>query len=250
MQRILFMLQSKQNAVKSFIVEGNIGAGKSTFLRLIGQALDVQIVYEPHEKWQDVNGAGNLLDNFYADTKRWAYTFQSYAFITRVLEQEESVKKATHPVQILERSIYSDRYCFAKNCYQMGTMSALEWKLYQEWFSWLSRDYVKKPDGFIYLKTDPEVCYKRLIKRSRSEEKAVSLEYLQKIHQKHEDWLIHKKDVVEYVKDVPVLILECNAEFEADSKQMVQHIENIKDFFTMHQFQPACVTNSLKMPEL
>lgn len=244
------MSSAYQETIKSLIVEGNIGAGKSTFLRLIGQALDVQVVYEPHEKWQDVQGAGNLLDNFYKDTKRWAYTFQSYAFITRVLEQEESAKKATHPVQVLERSVYSDRYCFAKNCYQMGTMTALEWKLYQEWFSWLVTDYVKRPHGFIYLKTDPEICYQRLLKRSRSEEKAVPLEYLQKLHQKHEDWLIHKKDVLDHIKDVPVLVLECNTEFEADSVQMAQHAQKINDFLALQSYRPASLASSMKVHEL
>lgn len=241
---------ANHDATRSIIVEGNIGAGKSTFLRLIGQALDVQIVYEPHEKWQDVNGAGNLLDAFYADTKRWAYTFQSYAFITRVLEQEAYLKKATHPVQILERSVYSDRYCFAKNCYQMGTMSALEWKLYQEWFSWLIQDYVKKPHGFIYLKTDPEICYERLLKRSRSEEKAVPLDYLQKLHAKHEDWLVDKKDVADHIKNIPVLILECNKEFEADTAEMAQHIKKIKEFLGLPQYKPASLAGSMKSFEL
>ena len=69
---------------KLFILEGNIGAGKSTFLRLAGDTLPLQIVPEPHTKWQQVGGH-NLLEKFYTDTNRWAYTFQSYAFVTRVL---------------------------------------------------------------------------------------------------------------------------------------------------------------------
>ena len=115
---------------KCLIVEGNIGAGKSTFLKILNDYLNVQLVYEPHSKWQDVGGSGNLLDNFYSDPARWAYTFQSYAFITRVLEQKNMAEQSPFPVQILERSVYSDRYCFAKNCHEMGTISDLEWQLY------------------------------------------------------------------------------------------------------------------------
>ena len=74
---------------KVFILEGNIGAGKSTFLSLIKELLPVQIVYEPVEKWQHVGAGENILEKFYTDTHRWAYTFQSYAFITRVIEQKE-----------------------------------------------------------------------------------------------------------------------------------------------------------------
>ena len=73
-----------QNNQKYFVVEGNIGAGKSTFLKVINTFLNAQVVFEPHEKWQNVAGE-NLLDRFYADTQRWAYTFQTYAFITRII---------------------------------------------------------------------------------------------------------------------------------------------------------------------
>lgn len=215
---------------KSFIIEGNIGAGKSTFLSLIERELPVQVVYEPLKKWQDVGAGDNLLEKFYADTPRWAYTFQSYAFITRIIEQMEKAKNNEHGTQVLERSVYSDRYCFAKNCFELGTMSALEWKLYQEWFEWLIVNYAPKPTGFIYLKTDPEVCYNRLSKRARGEEVGISLDYLKSLHKKHESWLLDKHEVASYLQDVPVLVLDCNKEFEGDKEQMQKHREAIVSF--------------------
>lgn len=216
---------------KCFIVEGNIGAGKSTFLKIVQNYLNAQIVFEPHEKWQKVGGTENLLEKFYTDTSRWAYTFQSYAFITRVIEQEEHAKKNPFSVQVLERSVYSDRYCFAKNCFEMGTMTALEWKLYQEWFSWLVDNYTVKPDGFIYLHTDPIVCFQRLLKRNRKEEASVPLSYLEKLHEKHEDWLMKKKDVAPYIKKTPVLVLECNNDFEHSKQEQEKHMQKISSFF-------------------
>lgn len=215
---------------KLFIVEGNIGAGKSTFLSLIAAHLPVQIVYEPHKKWQEVNSGENLLDAFYKDTKRWAYTFQSYAFLTRILEQQEQSKHNSYGVQVLERSVYSDRYCFAKNCFEMGTMSALEWELYKEWFEWLVTKYVPVPTGFIYLQTDPNICYGRLSKRGRSEEAAVPFLYLSLLHEKHEAWLIDKKEIAPYLQNIPVLVLDCNPEFESDSQQAREHMEKIASF--------------------
>jgi len=147
------------------------------------------------------------------------------------------MKKCVQPTQILERSVYSDRYCFAKNCYQMGVMNALEWKLYQEWFAWLVDNYAIKPDGFIYLQTDPQVCHERLVKRNRSEEVGVTQEYLQMLHDKHEQWLLDKKDVAPYVADLPVLVLSCNKDFEYDSNEQQRHLEKICQTFgvTMHQ---------------
>ena len=229
---------------KSFIIEGNIGAGKSTFLSLIEQELPVQVVYEPHQKWQNVGGGDNLLEKFYADTPRWAYTFQSYAFITRIMEQMEKAKENKYGTQVLERSVYSDRYCFAKNCFERGTMSALEWKLYQEWFEWLIVNYAPKPTGFIYLKTEPEVCFSRLTKRAREEEVGVSLEYLQSLHNKHEAWLLDKHEVASYLHDVPVLILDCNKEFEDDKEQMQKHRDDIITFIQSPQTAGAQPTSS------
>ena len=103
--------KSSDTQQQVFILEGNIGAGKSTFLSLINTYLPVQIVLEPHTKWQKTGSGENLLDAFYKDTKRWAYTFQSYAFLTRILEQQEHSKTNTYGTQVLERSVYSDRYC-------------------------------------------------------------------------------------------------------------------------------------------
>ena len=45
----------------------------------------VEVVPEPVGEWQDVDGA-NLLDVFYKDPQRYAYTFQSYVFVTRLLQ--------------------------------------------------------------------------------------------------------------------------------------------------------------------
>lgn len=226
--------------VRSLIVEGNIGAGKSTLLRILQEHLDIQPVFEPHEKWQHIGGSeDNLLEKFYKDTSRWAYTFQSYAFVTRVREQEELIQKYPDAVHVVERSVYSDRYCFAKNCFQMGTMSSLEWQLYKEWFEWLVENYTTKPSGFIYLQTDPQVCYKRLLKRNRSEEASVPLDYLIALHKKHEAWLLDKKDVAPYLKDVPVLVLEVNKEFEQDTQEQQQHIAKIVDFFDLRINMPS-----------
>jgi len=215
---------------KNFIVEGNIGAGKSTFLRFIEERLPVQIVYEPHAKWQQVDQKENLLDKFYKDAKRWAYTFQSYAFVTRVIEQQQKAKENQFSFQVLERSVYSDRYCFARNCFEMGVMSELEWNLYCEWFEWLVELYAVKPSGFIYLRTSPEVSYGRIKIRGRQEESAVPFSYIEQLHTKHEQWLVEKVGVAPYLVDTPVLILDCDGDFENDPEILEHHLSNIAKF--------------------
>lgn len=237
---------TQKNQLPYFCVEGGIGAGKSTFLKVINTFLNAQVVYEPHTKWQDVGGE-NLLERFYSDTSRWAYTFQTYAFVTRVLERERAALTNRHPFQILERSVFSDRYCFAKNCYELGAMNALEWKLYQEWFEWLVDTYVPKPSGFIYLQTDPLVCYKRLLKRNRQEETSVTLEYLQLLHEKHEKWLIQKEGIASYLKDTPVLVIPCDEDFESNRAMQKAHMAKIIDFLEVQYEIPGTLSARVEM---
>jgi len=215
------------------VIEGNIGAGKSTFLQLLNERLIIDPVFEPHDKWQNVGDGENLLERFYTDIRRWAYTFQTYAFVTRVLEQERQMRNCVSGIQVLERSVYSDRYCFAKNCYEMGVMQPLEWQLYRDWFTWLVDGYTVKPTGFIYLQTDPKICYERLRKRNRHEESAVPLDYLKRLHEKHEDWLIKRTDIVGYLTDVPVVTLPCNRDFEDNKEELKKHLDVIVERFNL-----------------
>jgi len=221
-----------------FVVEGNIGAGKSTFLRLIGAELGIDVIYEPTDKWQRKDKEGNLLDLFYKDTPRWAYTFQSYAFISRIQSQiEHEASVTTTAPQVYERSVYCDRYCFAKNCFELGFMSALEWSIYKEWFGWLVEAYTKKPSGFIYLRTTPEVCHTRIQKRSRCEESSIPLSYLQALHARHEEWLINKQDVLASLTQVPILVIDCTKEFETDHNARTLMLQQVQNFI-------AAVTSS------
>lgn len=214
-----------------FSVEGNIGAGKSTFLSLIEKNLDLDVIYEPTDKWQRKEKGDNLLDLFYSDTKRWAYTFQSYAFISRIQTQLEYYKTHTdNGVYVYERSVYCDRYCFAKNCFELGLMTELEWHIYTEWFGWLVQAYTMRPHGFIYLKADPTICHERIEMRGRTEEKSIPLSYLTALHERHEEWLIAQKEVMPFLKNIPVLIVDCNKDFENDPIRQREILRQVESF--------------------
>lgn len=95
-------------------VEGNISVGKTTFLqRIANETLElrdiVEIVPEPIDKWQNVGPDHfNILDAFYAEPERYAYTFQNYVFVTRVMQEKES-SGGVKPLRLMERSVFSDR---------------------------------------------------------------------------------------------------------------------------------------------
>lgn len=242
------MLEGEQLKKKCLIVEGNIGVGKSSFLKLLSDKIDCSVVSEPHEK--DIGKVGNLLEKFYEDTSRWAYTFQAYVFLARVLDQEINIAKSKKNILFFERSVFCDYHCFAKNCFEIGTMSKLEWDLYQEWFSWLVKKHVVLPEGFIYLRSNPEICFERMKIRNRKEESGVSLDYLKLLHKKHEDWLFHKKEVANCVANIPVLVLDRDKDWNKDLLEKDRLVNKVIDFFGISnskKFIPAERSSSLSL---
>jgi len=218
-----------------YILEGNIGAGKSTFLKLIQQRLPhIGIALEPLHNWQKQVYGQSLLANFYENPERWAFSMETFAMMCRVREHIAE-QKQPNQLRIIERSIYSGHYCFTLNGYKRGFMTDTEWNLYNEWFKFLIPNKCNPPHGFIYLQTDPTVAHKRLKKRNRLAEKKISPAYLRQIHEHHESFLIHKDGLLPELKTIPVLILDCNEEFEANEKKLLQHFDVLQEFLLSTQ---------------
>ena len=171
------------------LFEGNIAAGKSTVGRRLAESKLFGFVEEPVGAWQG-DFEENLLDLFYRDTERWAFTFQLAAFTTRAKTWSEVLAMTDHRNVVLERSIYCDRYVFAKNCHQSGLMSKTEWKLYCKLWDWLETNWCAEPDRIVYLRTPAEVCQERIEKRGREEETTIPLEYLRDLEALHDEWLL------------------------------------------------------------
>jgi len=175
-------------------IEGNIAVGKSTLLKNIqdeqwAKQLQIQCIFEPLDMWKKLKDSEgkNILERFYENMKENAYAFQSYAFLTRVKMLEQVSHQADYV--FVERSVDSDHRVFAKNCFESGIMSEIQWNLYRDWFSWMVPKIKPVEAITFYLRSDPNVCFERIKKRNRMEESNVSLEYLQSIHNQHEEWL-------------------------------------------------------------
>lgn len=218
-----------------YLLEGNMGAGKSTLLLLIKKYLPhFEVVTEPVTSWQDGNYGQSLLGHFYQDTFRWAYTMETITLITRVKEhlkeQQENINK-----KIMERSIYSGYYCFAKNCYKQGNMSNVEWNAYNAWFEFLVQQKCNAPSGFIYLYTTPKVSFERMNKRNRLGEEIVPFSYLEELHIAHENFLLDKKDILPELRNIPVLRLDASKEFFENETEAVRIIQAIENFVNKTQ---------------
>tara|TARA_B100000941_G_scaffold71042_1_gene48214 strand:+ start:58 stop:708 length:651 start_codon:yes stop_codon:yes gene_type:complete len=172
-------------------IEGNIGSGKSSVIKELKKKYK-QFYYleEPVDSWtsvKDDNGK-TILDLFYGDNTRWAYTFQNLAYITRV-KQILAIKDKYEYI-VMERSIFTDRNVFAKIMEQDGHINKIEKGLYDQWFEFLKKDV--KVDGYIYIKADPKTSLERIRKRNRQGEENITLEYLEKLHKAHNEWLIQE----------------------------------------------------------
>lgn len=212
------MESSGSGKKKWFIIEGNIGSGKTTLMKMLNEEYpeNTEFLFEPVGVWQsfrDEKGT-NLLELFYSDQKRWSYTMQTVAFLTRM---QDITRPQVRSLRFSERSVFTDIYVFAENCYLSGKMNKVEWDLYNSWYNWLTHSKMidrLEPDGFIYVRAEPVISLERLKKRARDEESSVPLEYLVDIHKRHDEWLL-SKDMT-----TPVLILDGNKDF----------LENKSDF--------------------
>lgn len=182
------------------LLEGNIAAGKTTLGEILAADDRFVFVKEPVERWQS-GFAMNLLERFYTDTRRWAFTMQVGAFFTRV-QALGNLPESNDRVMVFERSIYCDRHVFAKNLHQQGLMDDTEWALYMNFWDHF-RVGVPVPDAIIYLRTPAGECFQRLKVRGRSEEQGIALEYLQQLEVCHDEWLLDPA-----VAEKPVVVLD------------------------------------------
>lgn len=202
-------------------VEGNIGAGKSTFLRFIEEhTTDITVSQEPVDEWMKIKDdeGKSLLETFYQDISRWSFAFQMNCFITRVHNVKSMPKTG---VNIIERSILSDKI-FAKNCFENKTMTKIEFDIYTRWSEWLRDKLCDNIDAIIYLRTTPDVSNDRIKKRSRDGESSIPMEYLKELHKHHDDWLLNEKNI-------PVLVLDSDT-----IKYDKELIKTVKQFIKLN----------------
>jgi len=204
-------------------LDGNIGAGKSTLLSEIRKQIpEIKIVDEPVDQWTYLldENEKNMLELFYEDKKRWGYTFQTCALLTRQKNMQKMIKHLnetdqTNQIILTERSILTDRYIFAEMLYETGILTAIEWELYKNLFDIIRESY--HVHGVIYLSTSCKTSRDRISVRGRPEEESISMNYLNDLHKQHEKWLSNPA--------IPVLKLSTEPDSSLDN-----NIQNIKDF--------------------
>jgi deoxyadenosine/deoxycytidine kinase len=190
-------------------IEGNIGSGKSTILKQLKNYSDDFIyIDEPVDEWLSIRDSNdkNILELFYQDQKKYSFSFQILAYITRLRSLLNAIKSNPNKIIICERSIYTDKHVFAKMLYEQNKIEEIEWKTYKYWFDTFKE--ITKLNGIIYVNTDPHTCFERIKKRDRNGESTIPLEYLQECDKKHHDWIDNT--------NIKKLVINGNDEFEND----------------------------------
>ena len=231
----------------SFIIvsiEGNIGSGKSTLLTNLHKYYkdvdNVVFLKEPVDEWEKIRDETGvtMLEKFYADQEKYSFPFQMMAYVSRLkvlrdalknIRENETTQKDTNTnkktIIITERSLYTDKMVFAKMLYDSGKIEHINYQIYMSWFDTFSEEFpVHK---VVYVKTLPERCHSRIMKRARDGEGNIPLEYLTSCNIYHNHML--DKSLNDCVCNEQ-LILDGNIDIYENDTQIEKWIREIDGF--------------------
>jgi deoxyadenosine/deoxycytidine kinase len=231
------------NGINSIIVsiDGNIGSGKSTLLAKLKEhyAENNHILFlkEPVDDWEkitDENGV-TMLEKFYEDQEKYSFPFQMMAYVSRLKVLRDAKKKIVgeylknmdHKPYIIisERSLYTDKMVFAKMLYDSKKIEEVNYKIYLSWFDTFAEEFPVHKN--VYVKTSPEKCHHRILKRSRDGESNIPLEYLDNCSAYHDN-MLDTTSVDCVCKDQ--LILDGNVDIYEKVNQVEIWIQEIERF--------------------
>ena len=151
------------------IVEGLIGAGKSTLTTHLQELFPEASSYQEPDEVADRNP---YLHDFYLDMPRWALTMQLHLLTTRAAMQREGQQQA---LSFCDRSVYGDA-CFAQMLLKEGILTQREFHTYLQAHKELCLG-LQKPDLCILLDvhpTKPSTGFKKGIKTVQGGRKNLS----------------------------------------------------------------------------
>ncbi len=164
------------------VIEGNIGAGKTSLSKKIASDYNARLVLE--------NFADNpFLPKFYEEPDKYSFQLETSFLIDRY----DQLKKHLHSPDIFKNFVVSDYY-FAKSLlFAKNTLQEDEFNLYRKIFDLIYKN-VPKPDLYVYLHLPIKKLLKNIKKRGRDYEKNIKAEYLQGIEKAYFEYIKAQKD--------------------------------------------------------
>jgi deoxyguanosine kinase len=179
-------------------VEGNIGAGKTTFCHRMAERHGCGLVLE---QFTD----NPFLPYFYESPERYAFPVELFFMTERHKQLLEHFAKP----DLFSRFTVADYFFVKTLLFAKNNLSEEEFRLFQRLFSVLNATF-PKPDMLLYLHRPVDAIMAQIRKRGRDIEKNISPVYLEEIQNAY----------LEYLKtetETPVLLLELGAaDFQHD----------------------------------
>lgn len=175
-------------------IDGNIGSGKSTFVSMLKEyfstkknEISICFLEEPVDMWNQIKDkeGKTIIECFYSNPEKYSFAFQMMAYISRLSILKNEIKK-NYDIIFTERCLFTDHHVFCKMLYDDGKIDEIEYQIYNKWFNEFISEFPEIE--YIYIQTSPKVSDERIKERGRKGE-IIPLEYLEKCHQYHEEWL-------------------------------------------------------------
>ena len=165
-------------ACRYVVIEGPIGAGKTSLARRLAARLGADLVLEQPEE-------NPFLARFYQDMARFALPTQLFFLFQRARQLE-----ALAQPDMFGRPAIGDFLLDKDPLFARITLSADELALYQKIYDAL-RPRAPTPDLVVYLQAQPATLVERVRRRARGYERPVSEEYLALLAESYARFFYH-----------------------------------------------------------
>ena len=204
-------------------IDGNIGSGKTTLYQSLKDRYknnsNIVFLKEPVGEWEKImdEDGNTMLQKFYGDQDKYSFSFQMMAYISRLAIVRNAVKKNPNAIFITERSLFTDKYIFAKMLHDQGKIEDVNYQIYSNWFDEFAQDF--PIHSIIWVNTEPEMCHERIHKRARLGEETISIDYLIDCNFYHHSYINEM--------DINVLQLDGNVDIFEDGTVMENWLNKI-----------------------
>jgi deoxyguanosine kinase len=155
------------------VIEGNIGAGKTTLARRIAGQFNARLILE---RFAD----NPFLPKFYDDPEKYSFPLELSFLASRYRQLKEELE----PQDLFKTFTIADYYFTKSLVFASSTLKGDEFKLYRQIF-YIIYGSLPRPDIIVYLHLSPEKLLQNIEKRGRGYEKSITREYLQRIQESY-----------------------------------------------------------------
>lgn len=160
--------------MKYIVIEGIIGAGKTTLAKQVAKATKARLLLE---EFTD----NPYLEEFYKDPAGKAFHLETSFLAARRRQMVKEIDKDS-PLLITDYH-FQKTLIFAKE-----NLTKAEFKVFSD-FHELASTGIPEPDIIVFIDTSPETAIKNIRARGRSYETSISVDYLKRLHKAYKGFL-------------------------------------------------------------